>query len=58
MCRPATCPACSKATWKGCGQHVDQVMRGVPKNERCRCTPAQRAAAQPPSLMARIFGRG
>lgn len=58
MCRPATCPACSKATWKGCGQHVDQVMRGVPKNERCRCTPAQRAAAQPPSLLSRIFGRG
>lgn len=57
MCRAATCPACSKTTWKGCGQHVDQVMRGVPKDQRCRCTAAQKAAAQPQGFLAKLFGR-
>ncbi len=57
MCSPATCPACGKPTWKGCGQHVDQVMRAVPKAQQCRCTAEQKAAARPPSLLARILGR-
>lgn len=57
MCRAATCPACSKTTWKGCGQHVEQVMRNVPKQDRCRCTAEQKAAAQPQGLLARLFGR-
>ena len=35
MCRPATCKKCGKTTWAGCGMHVDQVMAGVPKADRC-----------------------
>lgn len=35
MCRPVACRRCGKTTWAGCGQHVDQVMRGVPRDERC-----------------------
>ena len=35
MCRAVTCKVCGKTTWAGCGQHVDQVMRTVPKSERC-----------------------
>ncbi len=34
MCRPATCRTCGKTTWAGCGQHVDQVMCGVPARDR------------------------
>ena len=34
MCHQTTCRACKKATWAGCGQHQQQVMRGIPKNER------------------------
>jgi len=40
MCYPKKCSSCSKTTWGGCGQHVDQVMAGVPKSQRCTCTPA------------------
>lgn len=36
MCRAVTCKTCGKTTWAGCGQHVDQVMRGVPSAQRCR----------------------
>jgi hypothetical protein len=49
MCRQVTCRTCGNATWAGCGQHVDQVMRGVPKSKRCACPPT-------PSLVERLFG--
>ncbi len=35
MCYAVTCKKCGKTTWSGCGQHVDQVMRGVPRSQRC-----------------------
>ena len=35
MCRAVACRTCGKTTWAGCGQHVDQVMRGVPSSQRC-----------------------
>ena len=37
MCSPARCANCGKTTWRGCGQHVDAVMRSVPAPDRCRC---------------------
>lgn len=58
MCRVATCQKCSKATWAGCGNHVDQVMRNVPESRRCVC--ATEVARQPGvgfAWIARLFGR-
>jgi hypothetical protein len=49
MCRQVTCRKCGNATWSGCGQHVNQVMAGVPKSKRCVCPPT-------PSLVDRLFG--
>ena len=53
MCSKVTCRKCGKATWSGCGQHVDQVMRGVPKAQRC-----QGHAADPktPGFFSKLFG--
>lgn len=56
MCRAVTCSACSKTTWAGCGQHVDQVMRDVPTGRRCECTPEDRSSDSGPGLLARLFG--
>ncbi len=56
MCSPATCRTCGKATYAGCGQHVEQVLRGVPRDQRCRCTPEQRAAGGK-GLLAKLLGR-
>jgi hypothetical protein len=39
------CPTCKKATYRGCGQHVEQVLAGVPASQRCGCAPAPRAGA-------------
>ena len=57
MCRPATCKVCSKTTWAGCGQHVDQVMAGVPRADRCQGH-AQEQSANNGSVFGRLFGRG
>jgi hypothetical protein len=32
------CPQCGKPTWKGCGQHIEQALQGVPVDERCKCS--------------------
>lgn len=47
MCSPATCSTCGKASYRGCGNHVDQVLAGVPQSERCDCasTPAPQGTA-------------
>ena len=37
MCSPATCSRCSKVTWYGCGEHIDEVMVHVPEQQRCTC---------------------
>ena len=55
MCRPTTCRTCTKTTWAGCGQHVDQVMSGVPRTQRCDCEPAARSTGG--GLLGRLLGR-
>ncbi|BCJ75861.1 hypothetical protein CS0771_54050 [Catellatospora sp. IY07-71] len=43
MCQRAVCDKCGKATYEGCGMHVEQVLADVPKLQRCTCRPAQDA---------------
>ncbi|MFJ1708412.1 hypothetical protein [Kitasatospora sp. NPDC088346] len=54
MCRRTKCRTCGKATYAGCGMHVDQVLAGVPKADRCTC---DRNANKGGGLLARILGR-
>jgi hypothetical protein len=57
VCRPATCHTCGKATYKGCGQHVEQVLKSVSKNQRCTCTPGNRDVSAGSTFLARILRR-
>jgi hypothetical protein len=50
MCHQVRCPSCGKPTWAGCGAHVEQALRGVPPEKRCRCP-------RPKSLLQRLLGR-
>jgi hypothetical protein len=50
MCQQVKCPKCGKATYAGCGRHVEQVLAGVPPQQRCTCPP-------PRSLIERLFNR-
>jgi hypothetical protein len=57
MCSRTTCKNCGKPTWKGCGNHVEQALAGVPKNERCKCTAEDLASAKGDGLFARLFSK-
>lgn len=52
MCQRVTCSRCGKATYRGCGQHVEQVLGDVPRTQRCSCAPAE-----PRGMLGRLFGR-
>lgn len=61
MCRAVTCRTCGKTTWAGCGQHVDSVMRGVARADRCTCDRSAKAKPAENSkggLFAGLFQRG
>ncbi len=55
MCRAINCRQCGKTTWAGCGQHVNQVLGGVPKTQRCAGHPkAERSGG---GWLDRFLGR-
>ena len=37
MCKKVSCPQCGKASWAGCGAHVEEVLADTPLSERCKC---------------------
>ena len=43
MCRRVSCPKCNKPTFAGCGMHVEQVLGGVPKDQRRKCNETKAA---------------
>ncbi|WP_298888623.1 hypothetical protein [uncultured Serinicoccus sp.] len=55
MCRAVTCRTCGRTTWAGCGQHVDQVRRGVPVGRWC--DGHESAAPSGGGLLSRLLGR-
>ncbi len=56
MCSKVTCRTCGKATWSGCGNHVEQALAGVPQAQRCACD-AKSASDTHKSLFSTIFSR-
>ena len=44
MCVRVNCKSCGKPTFAGCGAHVEQVLKGVPVDKRCKCAPADKPA--------------
>jgi hypothetical protein len=58
MCRRVECRKCGRATFAGCGAHVEQVLGDVPRAERCRCReeppPKRSGEAAPTGLGSRL----
>jgi hypothetical protein len=54
MCQRAKCRQCGKATYVGCGQHVEVVLAGVPAGQRCACPPSTPSGG---GLWKRLLGR-
>ena len=57
MCRAVTCKECGKTTWAGCGQHIDSVMRNVPKAQQCPGHTAPTTTTPRRRFLSRIFTR-
>ncbi len=55
MCRQVTCNKCGKASWAGCGAHVEEVLGHVPKDQRCKCDEAP--ASTKKSFLSTLLGR-
>jgi len=53
MCQRVTCKNCGKATYRGCGMHVEQVLSGVPASQRCSCESGKTGSG---GLFARLLG--
>jgi len=57
MCRRIECAKCKKPSYAGCGMHVEQVLRYVPREERCTCREKpKKEAGTKPSILRRLFG--
>ena len=37
MCVAVRCNECGKATWAGCGDHVEEDLAPFPEEQRCSC---------------------
>jgi len=40
MCSAARCGICGKATWEGCGQHIEEALEQFTDEQRCKCDSA------------------
>jgi hypothetical protein len=53
MCSKVTCRQCGKATWSGCGEHIEEALIGVPQNQRC---PGHEKEVSKSGFFNKIFG--
>jgi len=37
MCSAVRCDKCGKATWSGCGQHIEEALAPFGEDQRCKC---------------------
>lgn len=58
MCSRTTCRTCGKADWSGCGAHIEEVLRGVHADKRCRCREDGTRAPAPSfaDMISSLFG--
>ena len=62
MCQRVDCSVCKKPSFVGCGMHVEQVLRDVAPDARCRCREDRRdakksAKSHTPSFFDRLLGK-
>jgi len=57
MCRAVRCRTCSKATWAGCGDHVEEALAGIPDEDRCPGHGSDGATSAVGGFLGRLSGR-
>ncbi|ORY69983.1 uncharacterized protein BCR38DRAFT_420623 [Pseudomassariella vexata] len=58
MCYNATCPTCSKQSWRGCGSHIPSALSDYTEDQWCICKPQTmvNGKAYPPAAKLQIWG--
>lgn len=54
MCTKVKCRKCGKATWSGCGDHIEYALYGVPESERCQ---GHEGESKETGLFSRLLGK-
>ena len=57
MCSQATCRKCGKATWSGCGNHIEEALAGVPKSQRCEGHRNDPVEPKAPGFFSKLFAK-
>lgn len=59
MCQRVQCSSCGKPTYVGCGQHVEEVLGDVRREDWCRCREEKKvdASGSLTERLVRLFGR-
>jgi hypothetical protein len=53
MCSKVNCRKCGKLTWTGCGNHVEEALRGIAKAKRCQ---GHENEPSKPSFIGKLLG--
>jgi len=57
MCSQTTCRKCGKATWSGCGNHIEEALAGIPKSQRCQGHQNDPVEPKGPGFFSKLFGK-
>ncbi|MEO5854306.1 MAG: hypothetical protein ABIQ15_17505 [Nocardioides sp.] len=57
MCRAVRCRTCGKATWAGCGDHIEEALAGISTDDRCPGHESDGSASADGGFLSRVFGR-
>lgn len=41
MCQRVVCPKCKKFTYSGCGNHIQEALKGLTADQICKCPKQQ-----------------
>jgi hypothetical protein len=54
MCSKVQCRKCGKATWSGCGEHIEYALQGVAQKDRCTCQVSESTNS---GFFSKMFGK-
>ncbi|CAB4343657.1 unannotated protein [freshwater metagenome] len=56
MCSKEICRTCGKATWSGCGEHIEEALHGIPQEQRCSCDVDAQSTNTDGGFFSRLLG--
>ena len=54
MCEKVICRKCYKPTWAGCGEHIEEALTGIAKEDRCQ---GHKSEPRKSGLLNRLLNR-